>query len=213
MVDLLDAFCDAFARRDAAGVFRLFAPRDDVMVVTTGPRRTMTDRGYGRDGSLPGVAPSHCAEAGRGGARLLGYAVAGVIAVILMLTTVACADNPDGRGTDPTASDPGTSIQPQAEHVVIIRIPAPKDESDQLGLSQIEDPLIAALESSGAGEWDGHGTDLATGESEIYLYGPDADALYAAIESTLRDLPLPPGSYAVKQYGEPGARESRINLR
>lgn len=35
VVDLLDAFCDAFTRRDAAGVLRLFAPRPDVTVVTS----------------------------------------------------------------------------------------------------------------------------------------------------------------------------------
>lgn len=138
--------------------------------------------------------------------RFLGCATASVIAVTMMLTTAACAGSP-------TATDPSASTQPQAEHAVIIRIPAPKDESDQIGLGQIEDPLIAALERSGAGEWDGHGTDLTTGESEIFLYGPDADRLYAAIEPALRDMPLPPGSYAVKQYGEPGARETRVELR
>lgn len=35
VVGLLDSFCDAFTRRDAAAALRLFAPRGDVMVVTS----------------------------------------------------------------------------------------------------------------------------------------------------------------------------------
>lgn len=123
-----------------------------------------------------------------------------LVAAIMVLAIAACADS---RGTDPSTLP---------EHAVLIHIPAPKDESDQIGLDQIENPLIAALERSGTGEWDGHEIDLQTGEAVIYLYGPDADRLYTAIEPTLRDAPIPPGSYAVKRYGEPGARELRVKL-
>lgn len=132
--------------------------------------------------------------------RLVRRSAFTVFAASVVLAIAACADS---RGADPSTLP---------EHAVLIHISAPKDGSDQIGLDQIEDPLIAVLESSGAGEWDGHETDLTTGEAVIYLYGPDADRLYAAIEPTLRELPIPPGSYAIKQYGEPGARESRVEL-
>lgn len=44
------------------------------------------------------------------------------------------------------------------------------------------------------------------------MYGPDADALFAAVEPVLRAAALGPGAYAMKQYGDFGAREVRVEL-
>jgi hypothetical protein len=78
-----------------------------------------------------------------------------------------------------------------------------------------EDELIAAVDEKGLGEVDGH--ELAVDGSEVvyFIYGPDADALFAAVEPVIRGFPAGEGSYAIKRYGDvddSNAREVRIDL-
>ena len=77
-------------------------------------------------------------------------------------------------------------------------------------LDAIEDPLIAAIEVSGIGEFDGNliGPDGAI----LYMYAADADTLFEVIGPVLAGIDLPAGSSAVKRYGTPGAHETRVNL-
>ena len=95
-----------------------------------------------------------------------------------------------------------------SEHAVLVNLPA-----DQAGrdLDSIEDPLIAAIEASGIGEFDGNaiGPDGAV----LYMYGADADLLFDVVGPVLDGMDLPPGSYVLKRYGPPGAHETRVNLR
>lgn len=49
-------------------------------------------------------------------------------------------------------------------------------------------------------------------DAVLYMYGPDADALWTAIDPVLRQAPLGDGSYAIKRYGPPGATETRVPL-
>jgi hypothetical protein len=44
------------------------------------------------------------------------------------------------------------------------------------------------------------------------MYGPNADELFGAVEPVLRQSPLVRGGHAVVRYGEPGAREVRMNF-
>ena len=103
------------------------------------------------------------------------------------------------------ASTPST---PSVEHAVLIRIASLSDPG--AGLDLVEDPIIEAIARAGVGEFDGNeiGPDGAT----LYMYGPDADALWSAVEAAVRRSPLGAGSYVVKRYGPPGARESRVEL-
>jgi hypothetical protein len=91
----------------------------------------------------------------------------------------------------------------------LVHLPAPEG-SDLSPLFAIEDSLIEAIEASGAGEFDGN--EIGQGQVTLYMYGPDADRLFAAIEPVLVGVPLPPGCVAVKRYGEPGAREEVVEL-
>jgi len=45
------------------------------------------------------------------------------------------------------------------------------------------------------------------------MYGADADLLFDVVGPVLDGMDLPPGSYALKRYGPPGAHETRVNLR
>lgn len=88
---------------------------------------------------------------------------------------------------------------------------------DGFGTAEERDALFALQEemaeaiADAAGEFDG---DLwGEGECILYMYGPDADHLFAVIEPLLKACPLASGGYAIKQYGEasdPDAQEVRI---
>jgi hypothetical protein len=101
-----------------------------------------------------------------------------------------------------------------AEHAVTVYLKLSDDRGgtseDVVGLDALEDRLVQAIEESGVGEFDGIGRGL--GFYDLYMYGPDADALFAAVEPLIRAFPARPGSYAVKRYGEPGASTVRVEL-
>lgn len=93
----------------------------------------------------------------------------------------ACSEDPMG---------PAPSVAPEAsEQAVLIHIPTPKDSADDLALADIEDPVIAVLESTGAGQWDGN--EIGPDGAVIYLYGPDADRLLVVIKPRPRERPAP----------------------
>jgi len=94
-----------------------------------------------------------------------------------------------------------------AEHAVLLHITSLSADS---GLDAIEDPLIEAIQAAAVGEFDGN--EIGPSGAVLYLYGPNADALFDAVEPVLRSAPLGAGSYAVKRYGEPGADETRVEL-
>jgi hypothetical protein len=56
------------------------------------------------------------------------------------------------------------------------------------------------------------GKDWITHLAVMVLYGRDADRLLDVVMPILRQVPLPAGSYLVKRFGGPDAREERINL-
>ena len=95
-----------------------------------------------------------------------------------------------------------------SEHAVLVNLPG---DQPGLDLDTVEDPLIEAIEASGIGEFDGNviGPDGAV----LYMYGADADLLFDVVGPVLDGMDLPPGSYALKRYGPPGAHETRVNLR
>jgi len=75
------------------------------------------------------------------------------------------------------------------------------------------DALKRAIDIAQAGQFDGD--DFGQGQCILYIYGLDADSLFAAIEPVIRaHRKLTYGGYAVKRYGLPlnGIREDKINL-
>ena len=95
------------------------------------------------------------------------------------------------------------------EQALLVHIPAQVVRLT-VPLEAIESRLSQAIAAAGAGEFDGNlvGVDDAT----LYMYGPDADRLFAVAEPVLRSARLPAGTLAVKRYGEPGAREEHVRL-
>lgn len=99
-------------------------------------------------------------------------------------------------------------------HLVLVSLPlmdGERGDDEDDAITELEQALQAAIEASGTGEFDGD--EFGGGECLLYLYGPDADALFVAIEPVLVRSPVAARGYAIKRYGEaqdPGARQVRV---
>ena len=87
-----------------------------------------------------------------------------------------------------------------SEHCVFVNFPF--QGTDLSPIFELEDQLISAIEKSAAGEFDGN--EVGESETVLYMYGPDADALYAAVSPILRNSPLARGGTIVRRYGPSG---------
>lgn|GEM_PF-996824 len=120
-----------------------------------------------------------------------------------------------GRDVDrASAADAQAPPHQTEEQAVIVHLPGsglPDEVYEHYDLSALEDQLIDAVDRAGCGEFDGNefGPEGAT----LYLYGPDAEALFAAIEGTLRAYPLCPNAQVEIRYGPPGSPQREVTIR
>lgn len=71
--------------------------------------------------------------------------------------------------------------------------------------------LEVAVEEANLGEYDGE--EFTDGRCILFMYGLDANELYATIEPTLRASPLVRGGWVVRRYGSDlAAKEIRTSL-
>jgi hypothetical protein len=112
-----------------------------------------------------------------------------------------------GRSREP-ARDPAP------EHAVLVTLSLSDDEhgaeEEREEIHALTDRLDEAIRYAGAGEFDGD--VFGGGTCTLYMYGPDADALYRAVEPELRVSPLCRGAEVLLRYGaadDPAAREER----
>jgi len=96
------------------------------------------------------------------------------------------------------------------DHAVIVNAPLQGASGEFENLHELGDQLAARVEAAGVGELDGDliGEDLGI----LYLYGPDADRVWLAIEDLIRAASLPAGAHVIKRYGPPGSPETQIDL-
>ena len=95
-----------------------------------------------------------------------------------------------------------------SEHAVLVHITNARAE---LGLDEIEDPLIEAIAAANAGEFDGN--EIGPVDATLYMYGPDADRLFEVVKRVIAMLDIPADVQAVRRYGEPGAPEDHVWLK
>lgn len=86
----------------------------------------------------------------------------------------------------------------------------PDEVYDSCDTETLEELLQLVLERTGVGEFDG--TETGPTGTCCYLYGPNAERLFEAIELVLKGYPLCQGSRVVIRYGGPGAREREARL-
>ena len=92
-----------------------------------------------------------------------------------------------------------------------VKLCFPFTDGDLKRVHDLEDALTEAIDAANAGEFDGN--DVGEGECILYAYGPDADALFAAIQPVVAaHRELLSGGYAVLRYGPPedGMREVQV---
>ena len=83
-------------------------------------------------------------------------------------------------------------------------------------LFDLEDALIERLNGNKAGELDGHEIAMDGSDGFLFLYGPDADALYQLIEPVLRASKVTQGGHATLRYGSyntPNVHEKYIEIK
>jgi hypothetical protein len=81
---------------------------------------------------------------------------------------------------------------------------------DDAPIEELTCKLERLMETTGAGELDGD--EWGGGYCKLFLHGPDANMIVAAVLPDLLGFPARPGSYMVKRYGAPGALEELIEL-
>ena len=102
--------------------------------------------------------------------------------------------------------NPSVNNQEQAV-IVYISNQLPKDIYDNYDLSTIEDKLIERIENDKVGEFDGHEIGFGDERAVLYMYGPDAEKLFASIKSELSNYPLTKKSRVIIRYGGPGTEQ------
>lgn len=158
----------------------------------------------------------------------LAHCAAAVIVVAIPLLT-AC-HSVEGR-RQPTAARPEhiDTVQPPLipprsekpaagpQNAIIVHLKLAGGKFGTAGevedCQELEDQLEKEIARVGVGEMDGN--EIGEGECTLFMYGPNADKLFSAIERSLRTSPLAKGAWAMKRYGpaeDPQAREVRIDL-
>jgi hypothetical protein len=104
-----------------------------------------------------------------------------------------------------------------AEHAVIAHLRLSESgfgtAEERQRLAKLEERLERSIKKARAGEFDGN--EFGGGECVWYMYGPDAEALFRAVEEIIREAATQPGSFVVKRRGaadDPNAKEEKIPL-
>ena len=102
-----------------------------------------------------------------------------------------------------------------AEQAVLLHLKLGNDgfglEGEVARMHALQEELERAIQTADAGELDGD--EFGGGECVVFMYGPDAEKLWAAIEPVLARDTFRQGSYAVKRFGGPeDGRKERIDL-
>ncbi len=103
---------------------------------------------------------------------------------------------------------------PYNEHAVLIflQFSEGKLESERAvnAIFDLQELLSEEIEGNGVGLFDGN--EFFEDTVTFFIYGPDANAIYEVIQPVISGLPVLPGSYIVKRYGDIGAPEEQIPL-
>jgi len=94
-----------------------------------------------------------------------------------------------------------TEASEQAVLVYLDAIGLPESVYRECDLATLEDRLIEVIDRLCLGEFDG--IERGMGEVTLYMYGPDAEALYAGIQPILLSYPLCAGAKVHIRPGGP----------
>jgi hypothetical protein len=98
------------------------------------------------------------------------------------------------------------------EHAVIVHFQY--GSTDLARLFVLEEQLERAILMADAGEFDGNEVAADGSDGYLYMYGPDADRLFAAVRSALEGAEFMRGARVKLRYGPPeeGVKEIEVEL-
>lgn len=102
---------------------------------------------------------------------------------------------------------------PAEQHAVLVYLDGtglPDEVYTECDLATLEDRLHAAIARVGAGEYDGN--EFGETETTLFMYGPDAEKLFSAIEPVLRAYPLCRNARIIIRKGGPGGPQRELKL-
>lgn len=70
-------------------------------------------------------------------------------------------------------------------------------------LIAVEDQLEDAIEAAGVGELDGHEVAVDLSDGSLYMYGPDAEALFAVVRPILAGAACLRDTHVTLRFGPP----------
>lgn len=76
--------------------------------------------------------------------------------------------------------------------------------TDLSALFAVEETIERVIAETQAGELDGNEVATDGSDGTLFLYGPDADALFTAIRPVLESVPFMRGARVVLRHGPPG---------
>lgn len=81
---------------------------------------------------------------------------------------------------------------------------------ERASIQRVSDKLEEALVLHEVGEFDGD--EFGHGECQLFMYGPDANALFEAIFPILKTWQALKRGYAVKRFGPPGSKIEKVEF-
>jgi hypothetical protein len=113
---------------------------------------------------------------------------------------------------DTAAQLPSKGTMPVSEHAVIVHFEY--GSTDLSRLFALEEQLEQAIAVAKAGEFDGNEVAADGSDGYLYMYGPDADRLFAAVRPALEGAGFMRGARVVLRYGPPqdGVRKVEFEL-
>lgn len=102
-----------------------------------------------------------------------------------------------------TVTPPSQGMPPINEHAVIVHFSY--GSKDLKNLFALEDEIEKAILAAGVGEFDGNEVNEDGSDGYFYMYGPNADSLFAAVKPILERTHFMRGAKAKLRYGPPQA--------
>ena len=97
-----------------------------------------------------------------------------------------------------------TSSHPAGGQAVLLYL----EGEDFDRMVDLSDKLTEAIESANVGEFDGN--EIGGGETVLFMYGPDAEALFQAVEPILIRAESAHSARAVIRWGSPGSPQREV---
>jgi len=102
-----------------------------------------------------------------------------------------------------------------AKHEEAVIVHFDHGQADWSAFFEFETELEHAIAKAAVGEYDGNELAVDGSDGSLYIYGPDADALYAIVEPRLLSATCLKNVVVTLRYGaatDPAAREKEVRL-